>query len=279
MSQDKSPHEVGAQILEEASDWFIELNEGEAGASLREEFNQWLRRSPEHVRAYVEIAAAWEESSRLQGLHAVDPAALIAQTLAESNVVAHPAATTLLHVESHRSSVLRGPRRWMWRRAAPVAAAAVLCAALGIWVHGQTNTFGTAVGEQRTLMLPDGSSVQLNALSRIKIDYSSTERGIELLAGQALFQVAKDRHRPFIVHSDDVSVRAVGTQFDVYRREKGGVTVTVLEGSVSLLRTTLPVEQAEAVAVSAGEQVIVTAKAVAQPKRTNVADVTAWTSH
>ena len=100
--------------------------------------------------------------------------------------------------------------------------------------------------------------------------------------GEALFQIAKDAKRPFVVYSDTTRVRAVGTQFDVYRKTSG-TTVTVVEGRVSVAEPSISVEEsgarakpAEVVLVSAGEQVTVTAYAAALPARTNVARVTAW---
>jgi len=68
------------------------------------------------------------------------------------------------------------------------------------------------------------------------VEFSKNERRVELLDGQALFQVAKDKNRPFIVASGEATVRAVGTQFDVYRKA-GGTTVTVLEGRVAVYST------------------------------------------
>jgi transmembrane sensor len=70
----------------------------------------------------------------------------------------------------------------------------------------------------------------------LRVEFSNNERRVELLEGQALFQVAKDKSRPFIVASGEATVRAVGTQFDVYRKDSG-TTVTVLEGRVAVYST------------------------------------------
>jgi transmembrane sensor len=75
--------------------------------------------------------------------------------------------------------------------------------------------------------------VDLNVRSSIRVEFSNSERRVELLDGQALFQVAKDKERPFIVRSGDATVRAVGTQFDVDRKSSG-TTITVLEGRVAV---------------------------------------------
>jgi transmembrane sensor len=77
----------------------------------------------------------------------------------------------------------------------------------------------------------------LNARSRLRVEFTNGERRVELFEGQALFQVAKDKNRPFIVASDAATVRAVGTQFDV-NRKASGTTVTVLEGRVAVYSST-----------------------------------------
>ncbi len=84
------------------------------------------------------------------------------------------------------------------------------------------------------MTLADGSTIDMNARSRIRIRFSKHARDVDLLDGQALLTVAKDSARPFTVSSDYTRVRAIGTQFVVYRR-RSGTTVTVLEGKVSVL--------------------------------------------
>jgi len=152
-------------------------------------------------------------------------------------------------------------------------------------------TYATDTGEQRSVRLRDGSQLTLNSRSRIRVRFSERERDVELLEGQALFQVAKDSARPFVVRSDSTRVRAVGTLFDVYRKATG-TTVTVVEGRVAVLpvldvpgpaldRARVPdiaeSGDSHAVLVSAGEQVTVTPSAVTPPTHTNVGVATAWT--
>jgi transmembrane sensor len=264
-------------VLEQACSWLIELNDGEADARTREEFTEWLRRSPEHVRAYMEIAAAWEDSARLRGRHTPDAGALVAQALAESNVVplpTHPATSPPSPVTSKRVRRLA--------MAACLAALAIFGTVLGSRHLLGAPTYETTVGEQRALTLPDGSVVELNSRSRIRVELSATQRIVELLEGQALFEVSQDASRPFVVRIGTTQVRAVGTQFDVYRKRSETV-VTVIEGHVAV-SSSLPVNAAASGRtpaassfVSAGEQVVVTAQAVAAPKRADVGIVTAWT--
>jgi len=108
---------------------------------------------------------------------------------------------------------------------------------------------------------------------------------VELVEGQALFRVAKDPARPFVVQSAGTRVRAVGTQFDVYRKASG-TQITVVEGRVAVLlaapRNVQPAAvtstvDAPAVLVSTGEQVTVTDQEVPKPRHADLRATTAWT--
>lgn len=225
MSQIKSPVTLSESILEEACGWFIDFNEGELDIPGREQFHQWLRRSPEHVRAYIEIAAAWEDSPRLNPPRTLDIDTLLAQAAADpGNVIPLKPSSTL----EQKAPSTAGRMRIL------ALAASVTVAVLGVWIYGHRNLYATAAGEQRSIALIDGSTVVLNSRSRLKVRFTENERTVELLEGQALFQVKKDTARPFVVDSNGTRVRAVGTQFDVYRKATG-TTVTVIEGRVAVV--------------------------------------------
>jgi transmembrane sensor len=96
---------------------------------------------------------------------------------------------------------------------------------------GRGTLYATAIGEQCSIALADGSTIELGARSRVRVHFTDKERDVEFLAGEALFGVAKDPARPFVVTTNNARVRAVGTQFDVHKRTSG-TTVTVLEGHV-----------------------------------------------
>jgi transmembrane sensor len=115
-----------------------------------------------------------------------------------------------------------------------VAASTLIGAVCGAWLYVHRNTYATEVGEQRVITLADGSAVELNARSKLTVHYTAAYREVDLVAGQALFRVAHDPGRPFTVVSGDTRIRAVGTEFDVYRRSSGSTTVTVIEGRVSV---------------------------------------------
>lgn len=281
---------ANSQILEEASTWFVELSEGHLTDKTREQFSDWLRASPEHVRAYLQISALWEDAPLL-GKGAEDVEALIARTRAAGNVV---------RVGTDRQPSSVRSRRFVTPLRSALAASLVLVA-IGItfWLQ-QRGVYETAIGEQRLLTLADGSTIELNAQSRVRVHFTAAERSIDLLEGQVLFHVTHDTARPFIVHSGAASVRAVGTQFDVDRRS-GETIVTVVEGRVAVLPDS-PLQPMSANALdssapsisapdfaltgpggahglllTAGEQVTLTAKAASRPTRTDVAAAIAWT--
>ncbi|PTY05693.1 hypothetical protein DB347_15110 [Opitutaceae bacterium EW11] len=121
-----------------------------------------------------------------------------------------------------------------------LAAAAVLALAFVSWwslrSSGHPEEHYTAdATAQRTLALSDGSVLDLNTGSEVKVKFTASERRITLQKGEAHFQVSHNPNRPFIVTAGDVSVRAVGTAFDV-RLAKEAVKVVVVEGKVQLSR-------------------------------------------
>jgi transmembrane sensor len=315
MSKETSRAELGSQTLEEASGWFIEFNEADLDHDERVEFNHWIRRSPENVRAFLEIGAAWEDAAGLGKHKTSNIEALVAEAMSENNVVPISSRPSGGLFESETSPVENSKKSNPGINPEGIAhtsavrrrfavAASVIAAAVGVtaWIAQTRNTYSTDIGEQRFITLADGSTVELNSRSKLRIDFSARERTVTLMQGQALFHVSKDARRPFIVSSDTARVRAVGTQFDVYR-QTSGTTVTVLEGRVSVgsfeesesrsgggsndpLRSDsapkAPQNAAEPVVLlNAGEQVVVTANAAlpAKPKAIDLATATAWTQH
>jgi ferric-dicitrate binding protein FerR (iron transport regulator) len=161
------------------------------------------------------------------------------------------------------------------------------------WLFEFQNVYATGIGEQRTVTLSDGSTVELNSQSRLRVAFHPHERDVELLEGRALFHVAHDRTRPFLAQSEGAKVRAVGTQFDVYRKSDGTV-ITVVEGRVAVMPesswvnsvapsmtarlSTVAVSSTE-VLLSAGEQLSVTRRRSPQPVPVDAAVATSWTQH
>jgi transmembrane sensor len=293
MNTPNSKPNLNKQIYQEAAEWLVELRVGDVDAAARERLDDWFRESPHHIRAFLELSSIWEDGGDpdLDRAHSTDE--LIARAKTGTNVV---------HLEQNLSRSIPAPypqslsNPWRGRgsrsgRARFLAASAVgvvvVAGALGFWLYDRMEPiYATRVGEEKFVSLRDGSTLELNSRSRIRVHFSDRERVVDLLEGQAFFHVAKDPTRPFIVRSDGTAVRAVGTQFDVYRKASG-TTVTVLEGRVAVL----PVQEAtqspdgfnapqeSAIVLAAGEQVTVAPSKEAKPRKTDVAAATAWTQH
>jgi transmembrane sensor len=240
---------VPAQIREEAAEWFIALREEEVDASGRKSFDQWLRTSPDHVRAFLRISALWQGAD-----------VLVTNTATGVSESTQPVP---------REQPTGSSPTWH-KIAACILLAGMLAAGAVWWLSPRTLIYESGAGELRTVTLPDGSTVQINARSRIESTFSAKERAVELVTGEALFSVAIDATRPFSVRSDPAGIRAVGTRFDVYRKGRGTV-VTVVQGAVS-------VRNAEhEVLVSEGEQTTAGARAPLNVHSTNVPAAIAWT--
>lgn len=205
---------------EHAACWFALVR---AGLNERDEaeFAVWLEVSPANRAAYEDVTRTWD----FLGTVATEPEIL-----------------------AMRKEALSVKPRWRSSLAAWSAAAAVvltLTSTAGFYMFRlnsspesrlaavESTILQTAVGERSTATLGDGSVITLNTNSKIRIAFGQSSRNVTLLSGQAFFQVAKDKSRPFIVTAGDRQVVAVGTEFDV-KVQSRGVRVALLEGRVDV---------------------------------------------
>ncbi|PIB91229.1 FecR family protein [Caulobacter sp. FWC2] len=144
-----------------------------------------------------------------------------------------------LRREALQRARARRPRPTGWDRRAVAAGivAAIAAPVCGLWWMRhraeQGDMFQTALGEQRTLTLSDGSRVTMDALTVMRVRYTAGVRSIDLAQGRAYFEVAHDANRPLRVHAGPRTVTAVGTAFSV-RREPRETTVVLAEGKVAV---------------------------------------------
>jgi transmembrane sensor len=200
---------------DEAALWALRHDRGLTAAE-QDEFSQWLAADPRHSAAWAEHRWGWDELDRLAGL--------------QTSVHAVPDPDLL------------APRgRKVLRFFVPVlAAAAVLTLGLFVWTSLPTSPVlpdapaavrSLALIEQRALS--DGSTIELNRGAVVTEHFSAGERRVRLVRGEAHFTVAKDATRPFFVEAGGVTVRAVGTAFNV-RLDPASVEVLVTEGKVQV---------------------------------------------
>lgn len=257
-----------------------------ASAEDRAAFVAWLRRSNLHVEEFLRLSALTQRLAGAELWPGDRPEELVARALAEREIPRvgepGPAATR----SDRDQGAGRGTR--VWALAASVllvVAAAVLFILRPELFDRDRNSYSTAVGEMRSIALPDGSVVELNTQSRLRMRFSETVRLVELVAGEAIFKVAKDRDRPFRVVAGASEIVAVGTAFNVYA-DQSRTVVTVLEGRVRVSARTPPPTRAGSgappvgaeVELGSGEQaVIAPRRPIARVKLADATRVTSWT--
>jgi transmembrane sensor len=271
----------------EASEFFVEFRVGDITPAVRTRFEKWLRASPEHIQAYLEVAAGWSELPTADPEVRIDLQALLAAARdSDDDNVVHLRSS---QADAGRASTPHHAQPWA------IAASLALISAVigaGLWLcTPEGRTYTTGIGEQRTLMLADGTTVILNALTTVRVHITKEARMITLIRGQAYFHDRDEPDRPFIVRSGTSTVRAIGTEFDV-NNESDRTVVTVLDGQVAVAKSLAWIgnmrgreylrnlaesaNKAAGVLVPAGEQVTVLQQTIPPPTPADVTAVTAW---
>lgn len=260
--------QIDRLLAQRAAEWLETLEAGERRD--HEAFVEWLQQSKLHVEHYLDMECLDRQIRSLDPAQGPNVDALLAKV-----------APNVLPLERRACEGMEKSRAWRrpWAVAAAVAGIAILgsLAALGLRISSSADQVATAIGEQRTLTLPDGSLIRMNVDTDLRIDYGAKQRNIKLLSGEAVFKVARDAARPFIVHTPTASVRAVGTQFNVYQRKS--TVVSVLEGRVQLTtQSSHGSAQPRSVSESldAGEEAQVTNGRIEKRTRPDVAQTVAW---
>jgi len=213
MKRNTSDH-IDELTLAEASAWLTRLQDSARLLETEAAFKEWLDTSPRHARAFARVNDVWE---------------LIPGAMAYAQ-----RPQTDRHQRPHVSRRQRARTRFApWGFATAITA--LLLVVVGI-VRTQLpvpagHAYQTAIGEQRTVVLADDTRVTLNTDTRIVVEYRESERHVLLERGEALFHVAHNPKRPFIVRTGDEQIVDLGTVFDV-RHSSQPIVVTLLEGMV-----------------------------------------------
>ena len=246
-------------IPEQAAEWLLRWHCGDLSIAERFEYLQWLKTSPVHIAETLRMCRlySWLENTKLK--------LFITNEDSFSNVVELPPRER----EAVATRAARRAGLWRVRIAAGVAtiglSALFALAAKVVWFD---HTLQTQASEWRSMPLSDGSSVNAGPYTRLYHDIGDKQRLITLAQGSAMFRVAKDPSRPFLVDAGVIVIRATGTQFGV-ERDGDQVTVTVSEGSVAVLPSPdspttfgpVPLEVDEQLKMSGGEPVVLTVDA------------------
>ena len=206
------------QAENEAIEWIARLRSDADNLSLQGEFALWLSASPENENAFDAMTEIWS--------------------------LAGPAIT------QYQQTTKVKPKRRMQPFAALATAATFVLTAFLFLVNFSAPTIATERGEQRRVVLEDGSTAYLNTHSEITMDFDDSQRLVTLTRGEVWFDVRHDASAPFIVATQDSTATAVGTAFAVSFLDASS-TVTVTEGLVDVRGQYM----VETLQLSAGERI------------------------
>lgn len=243
-------------IAEQAARWIVQLSDDDAAVrkTAQNAYSAWKAADPRHAAAAAEMENLLQQLSTVRGTTGGDT---------------RPARAALAAV---------APKRRRTRRLAIASAAAMVLLAAGY-----TASIGPAylladlcspTGQWRTQTLADGSRLTLGSDSAVNVHFSAGERHLELVQGDILVDVAKDKNRPFIVDSGPAALRALGTRFTV-RKLDDTTVLSMLESTVSA-----QVQQHPATLVHAGQRTRITHDGVGPLLSFDAASLQdAWRAH
>jgi len=218
---------INQTMRDQAIAWLLRLRDAPSDAQSARAFADWLAADPAHQTAYRQAQAqwAWMEAFKQQSFPARDAA------LRYRPAGRKPAA----------------------RRRLTYSAAAIVLLGLGLAIfspqgcYGLPHSYNTGKGQRQTVALSDGTELELNTDTEVRVHFNHAQRHVDLIRGEAFFKVAHDAERPFKVQVGHVSVRDIGTAFDVYK-QADRVSVAVQEGVVEMA------DQGESRELKAGQQ-------------------------
>lgn len=234
---DMFKHKEQSSLQAVAIEWFVHLRSPELGGDEVVRFDQWLNADPAHKRAFEQIDVFWIASKDLQdSVRATRMQKVVdkekAQKSDDKKQRKRPDTAVVIPLRQYK----------LLHRLKPVyaitAAASILLAVMVIRLltPPESAVHFTQTGEQKTLKLQDGSTLTLNTATTLEVEFTNSERRLTLVRGQASFDVAHDKSRPFTVNVGYGSITALGTRFDVYKA-RGKTVVTLLDGEVEVAKT------------------------------------------
>lgn len=226
-------------IDEKASAFVVRLRSG-VDANERQAIFEWIGADPHHAVAFARMEAAWEAGERLR---------------------ASPPPIEAPHAAAETGGKPRVSRRILV--GGGLAASVATIGATVAWRYASdVDLHHTRLGERRIITLADGSRIHLNTASAVEVAMRKHSRRIRLVKGEALFEVAHDPGRPFLVDAGAARLRAVGTAFNVRIRDTV-VELTVTEGVVAVAEDTVDVHRPDVSKIVAGGGAVIGSGAMA----------------
>jgi transmembrane sensor len=194
---------LSEEVRVEAATWIARLHDERHDSDMQTELRAWLGESEEHRRAFDRMTQAWDQAGIIR-----------------------------LRARTDLSIAARARPRFAPWKAAALAAGLVLVGIAS--VYWRDNAFTTAIGQQRVRVLPDGTRIVLNTDTRIEVNYDEHFRRVRLVHGETWFDVSKNPTWPFLVSVGNQEIRALGTSFIVRRDNDQDLSVTLVDGRISV---------------------------------------------
>jgi transmembrane sensor len=229
------------KIRVEAADWILKQRMGNAWSEdERLALTAWQAQSTAHLLAYLRLEAAWKQTDRLAALRS-------------------PMRPAAVQSRIDRKTVMR------FTTGLAVAALLVAVGANYYLAPNRGRMFSTGVGEHQRVTLGDGSLVELNTSTTLRLAADGSTRTAYLEKGEAYFRITHDAAHPFVVIAGNRRIIDVGTTF-VVRREPKKLSVALVEGRA---RFDTPSDQAsQAIELKPGDEVVATAHGVERRTKT-----------
>jgi transmembrane sensor len=239
---------LSEEVRVEAAGWIARLHDERRGPDLEAEFQGWLSQSDEHRRAFNRMTHVWEQAGKIR-MRARDDLPAIRK--------------------------VRRSRFSPW--AATLAATLVLVVITAVY-YWRDNALVTGIGQQQVRLLQDGTRVVLNTDTRIEVNYDQHVRRVRLVRGEAWFDVSKRPTWPFLVSVGDQEIRALGTSFIVRHDSVQDLSVTLVDGRISVAPVAADGEaplQATQVLIP-GQRLVISRHHAPAVDRPELSRVTAW---
>ena len=199
-------------IYDQASNWIVKMDRG-LSADEKIALREWLQSDTENHDILMEMTQLWDKMDAMTRL---------------SDLFEKPGKPT----EANKANSQR------YRPYFAIAASTVIAAVAGLWaLFGAVdngNYYQTAIGEQSTVMLQDGSQITLNTNTKVQVRYTDQARLLELISGELHVRVAKDPSRPLSVMAGEQIIQAVGTEFNIEITDQQKIELVVTEGKVKV---------------------------------------------
>jgi transmembrane sensor len=234
---------IADEVRFEAAAWIARLRDEPRGSGVEADLQEWLCESAEHQRAFQRMTQVWEQAGNIR-----------------------------IRAQTDVSATLSGRSRFSpWAAAAAAALALVIITSL----YWRDNAFTTAVGQQRVRLLRDGTRVVMNTDTRIEVNYDEHARRVRLVRGEARFDVSKRPTWPFLVSVGDQEIRALGTSFIVRHDDDQDLSVTLVDGRISVAPVSETKEEPLQILIP-GQRLVISRHHAPAVDRPELSRVTAW---